>query len=262
MLSKIRLTGLVLIAVSIGLPAAALADKKIWISTPEHHIARIPVIGCPSEGDAGSSPAPPNSEKIIEIDQKLEHRFSFYKAATSPMVLAPQGWNCLGMYGANGSTLYIAPDPFSKEDLYAQNGGFRGPAIEVSEIDGDTPGRFEVARVVARVFPAHKTFAQKIINEGVEPVGNFPFGPYPADQVTRKGDDLVEFQTPPDTEGLGTMGKLRTNKEPIDGTIILAGLLSDKMFRATVRLESKDKDLTPVIIKQFEKDYGGDASGN
>jgi hypothetical protein len=261
MLSKIRMLGLVLIALAIGVPAAALADK-VWISTPEHHLARIPVMGCAADGDAGSVPPPPNSEKIIEIDKKLAPRVAFYKAATSPLVLAPQGWNCLGIYGANGSTLYIAPELFSKEDLYAKDGGFHGAAIQASEIDGDTPGRFEVARVIARVFPAHKAFAQKVISEGVVPAENFHFGPYPTDLMTDKGDDMVEFQTPPDTLGLGTMSKLRKNKDPIDGSIKLAGLLNDKMFRVIVRMEPGDKEFTPVIIRQFEKDNPADPSEN
>jgi hypothetical protein len=267
MLSKIRMLGLVLIAAAIGLPAIALAQEtepKVWVSTKDHPIARIAVVGCASQGDTDNEPSmpPENTEKIIEIDKKLSHRVSFYTAYGAPLVLGPQGWNCLEIFGANGNTLYIAPDLFHKEDLFAKDGGFRGPAIEVSEVDGDTPGRFEVARVIARVFPAHKAFAQKVINEGVVPADTFHFGPYPTDQVTAKGDDLVEFETPPQSLGLGTMSKLHKNPFPIDGTIKLGGLLNDKMFRAIVRLEDKDKDLIPVIIKRFEKDNPEDPSGN
>ena len=42
----------------------------------------------------------------------------------------------------------------------------RDPAIQLSYSIGDTSGRFEVARIVARVFPKYQGYVQHVIAEG------------------------------------------------------------------------------------------------
>ena len=49
---------------------------------------------------------------------------------------------------------WIAPNSLKHKNWK----GFTGPAIQLSASDGGTSGRFEVARVVARVFPAHRDY--------------------------------------------------------------------------------------------------------
>jgi len=44
-----------------------------------------------------------------------------------------------------------------------------------------------------------------VITEGIEPASDFPFGPYPTDTLKYHGDVTVEFQTPANTKGLGTI---------------------------------------------------------
>jgi hypothetical protein len=44
-----------------------------------------------------------------------------------------------------------------------------GPFIKVTQLSGETSGRFRVARVIARVFPTQKAFADGVIKEGIEP---------------------------------------------------------------------------------------------
>jgi hypothetical protein len=67
-----------------------------------------------------------------------------------------------------------------------------GPFIKVTQLSGETSGRFRVARV----FPTQKAFADGVIKEGIEPASDFPFGPYPTDTLKYHGDVTVEFQTP------------------------------------------------------------------
>jgi hypothetical protein len=106
------------------------------------------------------------------------------------------------LYGSNGSILFVSPQPLNGHDLLFSDtsAGFTGPALQASFRFGDTSGRFEVAEVVARVFPKYKAFAQSVINEGIEPANDFPFGPFPKDKLLYKNDQTVEFQTPPHSE--------------------------------------------------------------
>jgi hypothetical protein len=63
----------------------------------------------------------------------------------------------------------------------------------VTQLSGETSGRFQVARVIARVFPTQKAFADGVIKEGIELASDFPFGPYPTDTLKYHGDVTVEF---------------------------------------------------------------------
>ncbi len=63
-------------------------------------------------------------------------------------------------------------------------------------------------------------------------------------------DRLVQFQTPPNAEGLGTMSRLKANDDPIDGVAILEGPTPD-LLMLRVRLPLKQRDLAPVIIQQL-----------
>ena len=137
--------------------------------------------------------------------------------------LGPRGWNCFVTIGSNGWTLYIAPEPLDSAKLLEHRNwkGFTGPAIQLSGSDGGTSGRFEVAKVVARVFPAHRDYARSIIAEGFGPAADYPFGPFPSDHLTYKGKNLVEFTTPAHRNGLGTMSWLLPSDQPITGIALL-----------------------------------------
>jgi hypothetical protein len=78
------------------------------------------------------------------------------------------------------------------------------------------------------------------------------FGPYPNDQLFVQSDRLVEYQTAPHAEGLGTMNRLKANDDPIDGVAMLEGTTPD-LTMLRVRLPPNLKDLTPVIIHEFER---------
>ncbi len=119
--------------------------------------------------------------------------------------------------------LIVTPEPHSAEDFFAEEGAvLNGPAIQLSFIFADTYGRFEVAQVAARLFPARKAFVQKIIQEGVEPESDFPFGPYANDILTRRSDSDVEFETPANTDGMGTRSWLVKNADPINGLTLMS----------------------------------------
>jgi hypothetical protein len=206
---------------------------------------RVPFVGCASDGQNGPVPAPKGQERVMSIDAREAQGLAYYAATfsgvltTNSVVLAPRGWYCFGLYGSSGSTLLVTPQPIkSNELLSAAQRRFTGPVIGSSCISGITSGRFTVARIIARIFPAQAAFVQGVIREGVEPASDFPFGPYPKDKLTFQSDRIVEYQTPPRSEGLGTdCGWLKANDSPINGAAILQGGTPDLAI-LNVRLPS------------------------
>ena len=167
--------------------------------------AQIAIVGCASDGQAGPQQAPTGKSKAVAIPAGVGQRLAYYKAEYGAGVLAPRGWHCFSTYGSNGSNLFVTPDPIDPKALFSDSWkGFSGQAIEVSVSSGGTSGRFEVAKIIARVFPEYKAFAENVIAEGIEPASSFPFGPYPKDKLTYRSKSIVEFETPANTQGLGT----------------------------------------------------------
>jgi len=215
----------------------------------------VPFVGCAQDGQGGPQPAPAGSPKTVVMDPAAAAKLAYYSAGSTGGVLAPRGWYCFGAYGSDGSQLFVAPMPIRSADVLSTTwnvGG--GPAIQVSWHSGDTSGRFEVAKIIARVFPAHMAFAKKVIAEGIEAAGDFPTGAPATDKLTSHGDTVVEFETPANTQGLGTLdSRLTPAANPIDGVAILQGQTPDLAFLA-VRLDPSMQALSPSIVRQLEAD--------
>jgi hypothetical protein len=216
-------------------------------------IVRVPFVGCPSDGQTGPVDAPKGADKVVQLDAGIAQKLAYYQAEYAPAVLAPRGWYCFGAYGSNGAFLLVAPQPIKGDDLLlSPERGPTGPAVQAGVSSGETSGRFEVARIIARVFPKERAFVRNIIKEGIEPASDFPFGPYPNDKLTYRGDRIVEYQTPPRSEGLGTISRLKANDYPINGVAILRG--PPDLILLAVRLPSEMHDLTSQIVQQVERD--------
>ncbi len=220
----------------------------------------VPFVGCASDGQAGPQAAPTSKSLAVAIPAALAQRLAYYKSEYGPGVLAPRGWNCFANYGSDGGNLFVSPDPINTSDLFSMNWkGFTGQVIEISEMVGGTSGRFEVAKVIARVFPAYKAFAQNVIAEGLEPASDFPFGPYPADKLTYRGKSIVEFETAANSDGLGTDSRLQKNASPIGGVAIIAGPDND-LVQLSTRVPANDSDLIGAMVGQAEKEAAADTS--
>jgi hypothetical protein len=215
---------------------------------------RIPFVGCKSDGQVGPLKAPVGDSKVVPIAADVAAKLAYYKAEDGDGVLAPRGWYCFGRYGSNGEILYVSPDPIHGAELLSDAWkGFAGPVVQLSVESGDTSGRFGVAKMMARVFPAHREFVRKVIAEGIEPASAFPSGPYPKDKLRYRSNEMVEYETPAETEGLGTQSRLLKNGEPIQGMAMLIGQTPDLSYLA-VRLPSGMGALVPVIVQQAERD--------
>jgi hypothetical protein len=221
----------------------------------------VPFVGCASDGQVGPLKAPVGKIEAVTVPASVAKRLAYYKAEYGPGVLAPRGWHCFSSYGSDGSNLFVSPDPIDSKTVLLSSDwkGFTGLAVQISDSSGGTSGRFEVAKVIARVFPAYKTFAQNVIAEGIEPASDFPFGPYPGDKLTYRGKNIVEFETPANAQGLGTDSRLQANASPIDGVAIVAGADTD-LVQLSARVPAGDSDLIPEMIGQVEREAAADPS--
>lgn len=216
----------------------------------------VPSVGCAADGQAGPIEAPRAGVKEIAIPPGAAERLAWYEGPTnigSIGVLAPRGWHCFETYGSSGASLYVSPEQLGSKQLIFHNGwnGFEGPAIQLSVADGGTSGRFEVAKVIARVFPAHMDFVRNVIAENIEPASSFPPGPYPGDKLTYLSKEMVEFETPANTDGLGTVSWLRKNSSPIRGVAMLAEP-DTSLLQLSVRLPGDQESLALPIIREME----------
>lgn len=224
------------------------------VASPQIPGASVPFIGCKAVGQIGPVNAPNGKSMVLPITAEAAQRLAYYKSQEGFGVLAPRGWFCLGVYGSNGYTLYVSPQQNVTSQLFSTTwSGIAGPIIEIGGEDGETSGRFGVARTIARVFPAHRAFVEKVIEEDMEPASSFPFGPYPRDKLIYRSKEMVEYETPANTDGLGTNSRLKKNASSISGVAILLGQTPDLLL-LSVRLSPNLADLKSTIVQQVERD--------
>lgn len=204
----------------------------------------VPFVGCAADGQTGPQRAP-RHRATPRLAPALAARIAYY-ASGDLAVLGPRGWHCFGLYGSNGSVLIVTPARLGPHQLDSLS----GPAIQLSYSFGGTSGRFAVAVLIARLFPAHMAFARQVAAEGImtEPL---PSGPYPADRLARRGQSEVRYLTPGGRDGLGTESHLARGAEPVRGTVLL---LSDEAndgpdaLKLDVRLPARMAALADTII--------------
>jgi hypothetical protein len=243
---------LLLVAAVYAIPVLAQAAPNR--PREQANFVIVPFVGCKSEGQVGPRGAPKGDARRVAIPVEATKRLAYYQAENGGGVLAPRGWNCFGTYGSNGSNLYVSPDPISSQDLFSSKWrGFGGAAIQISEISGETSGRFGVAQIIARVFPTHMEFVRNVIAEGIEPASSFPSGPYPQDQLKYISREVVEFTTPANAEGLGTHSHLLAGSDPVKGVVLLDPEESG-LTQLCVRMPKDMIDLVPVVTKQLERE--------
>jgi hypothetical protein len=217
----------------------------------------VPFVGCPADGQQGPVVAPSGRPRVVALPTDIASKLAWYETAEDGGnlgVLAPRGWHCFGTYGSNGSSLYVAPEPLDADKVLFQKQwiGFHGPAIQLSLSIGDTSGRFEVAQIIARVFPAYRSFANKVIAEKLEPASDFTFGPFPSDRLRYPSRRVVRFITPANTKGLETNSWLLPSATPIQGVCVLFPKDDMDLQMLAVRLESGQQALAAQIVLQKE----------
>ena len=191
----------------------------------------------------------------MALSAELASQLAYYQAEDGSGVLTPRGWHCFSTYGSNGGSLFVTPQPINNKLLFSDKWkGFSGPVVQISDSLGGTSGRFEVASIIARVFPDHKAFVANVVAEGLETAADFPSGPYPSDKLRYRSKEMVEYETPPQTEGLGTRSRLQKSDRAITGVEILSGPSEElDLVSLAVRLPQNSEDLTRAIVQQTER---------
>ena len=99
-----------------------------------------------------------------------------------------------------------------------------------------------------------KAYVQRVRAEGLEPASYFASGPYPTDVVTRRGDTNVDFQTPSQTTGFGTVHTaLAKGSRPIDGFATMIGSENNVVIVAA-RMTQEQRNLIPAIVAQAHRE--------
>jgi hypothetical protein len=211
-----------------------------------------PFIGCVSFGQIERREAPKGTSRSVPISSKDADSLAYYASADGIGVFGPRGWYCEGASGSSGDVLFLSPKPVSHDMSGWQ--GLEGSAIEINHLFGGTSGRYEIAQIVARVFPAYRAFAIRAVEGFDLPM---PFGPYPKDTIKHKGNTVVEYKTPAQTEGLGNFNSwLGRNDTPIIGAVILVGKPPGAdMIRLSIRLPPDLARLTPAIVRYAEREF-------
>ncbi len=238
---RLRFAGSLAVAALVAVTSHALAQSA------EKDIA-IPLIGCASDGQMGPVAAPASGGKTPRIPQDFAGSLAYYTSAALG-VIAPRGWNCFGLYGSGGAVLLVTPERHDADDLLRSGRQIEGSAIVLSRVFGSTSGRFEVAKLAARLFPVANNFVQGVIDEGIEPAIDFQLMPFPADKLTRRSPTAVEYFSPGGTEGLGTEGPLAKNGEPISGVVILLPDEEMTAIKLDIRLPTELHDLVSQITE-------------
>jgi hypothetical protein len=142
--------------------------------------------------------------------------------------------------------------------------GFEGPAIEIRRILSAASGMWSVAEIIGRVFPAYRAIARRLSESVDVPV---PFGPYPNDRLIYRSKTALEYETPAQTDGLGTrFSSLRKSETPVTGLVLLTGDPPENgglpdVLLLSARLPPDLSRLTPTIFR-FIEDLSADAHGN
>jgi hypothetical protein len=214
--------------------------------------ARVDFVGCGSDGQVGLLAAPKGGSKLVSLPAATAQKLAYYQAQYGFGVLAPRGWHCFSIYGSSGSSLFVSRNPIKNSDLFSTDGkGFTGDVIQVSVSYGDTSGRFEVARIVARIFPAYMPWVQSVVAEEPDPEVPYVFAPYPSDKLYTLSTNFVAFETPANTQGLGTESRLVASAQPIRGVAALFGA-GPNLLQVSARLSEKQSELLAPILLQVQ----------
>lgn len=222
----------------------------------------VPFVGCASSGQIERLEAPKGTSRLVPISPEAAQALAHYESADGIGLLAPRGWHCEGASGSGGYALFLSPKPIR----HSMSGwaGLEGAAIEVNHMYGGTSGRYNVAQIIARVFPAYRAFAVRALEMSDLPV---PSHPYPKDTLNYIGKAIVEYKTPAQTDGLGNFDSwLGKNDMPIIGAAILLVDPPPKpngdppdAVRLSVRVPPDLTRLTPEIVRYVERDTVGAA---
>jgi len=238
-----------------GITGLALAFGPVAANAFGPRPQPVPFVGCPGDGQIGPVDASETTGPAPWLAGDAASHLAYY-AFRSVGVLAPRSWRCFGLYGSDADILFVTPDPHGFEDLRAAAPKLQGPVVVIARHSGETSGRFEVAAVAARLFPAARHFVRKVIAENIVAASHFHFAPYKTDTVRRLSSTVAEFVTPPNRKGLGTSGRIAANDQPVAGVAIWLPDQGNDLVMTLVRLDPDLRREVRAILTQTERTLG------
>jgi len=206
----------------------------------------VPFVGCVSYGQVKRVEAPLHASRSVQIGARGAALLAYYESGDGIGVLAPRGWHCLGASGSSGSVLWVSPRLIDPREI----GIFEGPAVELQRVSDENSGSYQIAEVMARVFPAYRAYAEKV---WALPDVPFPSGRSPGDRLTYKGKTVVEYKTA-GKEGMGTrFGRLSKDGGVVTGVVSLIGG-GHEMLLLSMRLPAELMMLERVIVGDVERE--------
>jgi hypothetical protein len=217
----------------------------------------VPAVGCPQDGQMGPQKAPKLPTTVrVTVPEGMASSLAYYSPYEdiSDGVLAPRGWDCFGVYGSNGASLFVVPDKLGDPILDRPKEVENGLLVVRRFVHGDTSGRYEVAEISARLFPRARPYIEsvrKLIPE-IDNPNAYVFAPWPTDRVNHLSDFAVSYITPPQIDGLGSQFWLAPAAQPISGLVFLTGDLGGQgegpfLHGLAVRLDPRDQYLYSAI---------------
>ncbi len=208
----------------------------------------VPFVGCASDGQTGPRPIP-RAKLTPDLPPAAAAQISYYVRPNNA-VLAPRGWRCFETYGSNGQTLFVAPHPIGSIGHIR----LTGPAVMLSVSFGGTSGRFGVAEIAGRLFPAAKPFVDRVEAEGMTDKPFFRH-PYPTDKITYRSPYEALVTTPANRDGIGTSSLLPKGALPVDSIVRLRDPKGDSdLIHMSARLAPQQRPLVAYIIAQVAKE--------
>lgn len=226
--------------------AALLAGCATPIPVVEP-IVPVPAVGCETDGQQGRQPAP---ETIQPHDAPVSvaDGLAWYQSQELG-VLAPRGWHCFALSGSNGGALFVTPEPHG-EDLFKDDRPLTGPIVLSRYSVSGTSGRFEVARMAARLFPSRKAFVEDVLAEEGVNRKDYPFGPWKTDRMTRPWPMGVRAETPAGKAGAAVADRMGPGDLPTQGLIYMD--IEDDLYAVSVRLPADKVGLADAILDDAE----------
>lgn len=229
-----------------GTPMAAIHVATAWGGTAASE--RVPFVGCEASDFANTGddlPAPKDRGQAPVLPRPVAHKLAYY-ASADLAVLAPRGWHCHGYEQAGTATLVVSREPL--------NDGLEkptGPGISLlSTSSWNGVGVSVALEVAARLPLAKKKVVQGIRDGWGLGKSDNTVDPYPDDILTRRSDGDVEFETPANKDGMGTMFGLMKNADPIRGMAIMWETMDDnknKSGRVVLLVVRMPPNLRPLI---------------
>lgn len=209
--------------------------------------AEVPAVGCETDGQQGRQPAP-DEIKPHAAPAAVAGDLAWYESQEMG-VLAPRGWHCFALSGSNGGALFVTPEPHG-EDLFKDDKPLTGPIVLSRYSLSGTSGRFEVARMAARLFPSRKAFVQGVLAEEGVNRKDYPFGPWKTDKLTRPWPMGVRVTTPAGKAGAAVADRMGPGDQPSAGLIYID--MEGDLYATSVRLPADKAGLADAILDDAE----------